>query len=114
MVMGGYGWVWVVMGGYRWNWVVMGGYGRLWVVMGGYGWLWVVVCGYGSAFVDWKQAFNRQDPTLGIESFFKNGVRSSLIPALINYFHGRKMYVKWHKKESKRRNLNGGLIPLAD
>ena len=36
--------------------------------------------------VDWKQAFSRQCPQLGIESFIKNGVRPSLIPLLINYF----------------------------
>ena len=37
-----------------------------------------------AVFIDWKQAFNRQDPKLGIESFIENGVRPSLIPALIN------------------------------
>ena len=26
-----------------------------------------------AAFIDWKQAFNRQDPKLGIESFIENG-----------------------------------------
>ena len=59
-------------------------------------------------FVDWKQAFNRQDPKLGIYSFIENRVRPSLIPAFINYFQGREMYVKWHGTESKRRKLNGG------
>ena len=52
-----------------------------------------------AAFIDWKQAFNRQDPRLGIESFIENGVRPSLIPALINYFQGRSLFVKWHKKQ---------------
>ena len=61
-----------------------------------------------ATFVDWKQAFNRQDPKLGIESFINNGVRPSLIPVLINYFQGREMFVKWHGKQSKRRTLNGG------
>ena len=61
-----------------------------------------------AAFIDWKQAFNRQDPKLGIKSFIQNGVRASLIPALINYFQGRSMYIKWHNKQSKRRNLSGG------
>ena len=61
-----------------------------------------------AAFIDWKQAFNRQDPKLGIESFIENGIRPSLIPALINYFQGRTMYVKWHGKNSKSRSLNGG------
>ena len=59
-------------------------------------------------FVDWKQAFNRQDPKLGIESFIENGVRPSLIPTLINHFQGREMFVKWHGIESNRRKLNGG------
>ena len=61
-----------------------------------------------AAFIDWKQAFNRQDPRLGIESFIENGVRPSLIPALINYFQERSLFVKWHNKQSKKRNLNGG------
>lgn len=39
-----------------------------------------------ATFLDWKQAFNRQDPKLGIDSFIKNGVRPSLIPTLINHF----------------------------
>jgi hypothetical protein len=61
-----------------------------------------------AAFIDWKQAYNRQDPRLGIESFIENGVRPSLIPPLINYFQGRSMYVKWHGTISKSRKLNGG------
>ena len=61
-----------------------------------------------ATFVDWKQAFNRQDPQLGIESFIENGVRASSIPLLINYFQGRRMFEKWHGKQSKRRKLNGG------
>ena len=47
-----------------------------------------------ASFVDWKQAFNRQDPTLGINSFIENGVRPALIPMLISYFEGRKGFVK--------------------
>ena len=42
-----------------------------------------------ATFVDWKQAFNRQDPKLGIQSFIENCVRPSLIPTLINYFQGK-------------------------
>ena len=30
--------------------------------------------------VDWSKAFDRQDPTLGIKSFIRNGVRPTLIP----------------------------------
>ena len=58
--------------------------------------------------VDWSQAFDRQCPKLGIESFLKNGVRKSLIPILISYFQNRKMKVKWHNKLSTVRDLPGG------
>ena len=58
--------------------------------------------------VDWRQAFDRQCPKLGIKSFIRNGVRKSLIPLLINYFQNRKMIVKWHGVESSLRALNGG------
>ena len=57
---------------------------------------------------DWKEAFPRQCPKLGIEAFIKCGVRSSLIPMLANYLQGRTMQVKWHGKESSIRELNGG------
>ena len=57
---------------------------------------------------DWKQAFPRQCPTLGIQSFIRNGVRPGLIPILISYFEDRKMVVKWHGILSKERNLKGG------
>ena len=58
--------------------------------------------------VDWKQAFPRQGPKLGVESFIKNGVRPSSIPLLVNYFQQRQMKVKWHGVESSIRDLNGG------
>ena len=41
--------------------------------------------------VDWNNAFPRQCPKLGVESFIQNGVRASLIPVLTNYFQERKM-----------------------
>ena len=59
-------------------------------------------------FIDWKDAFPRQCPELGIKSFIENGVRPSLIPLLINYFQDRQMRVKWHGVMSKPRNINGG------
>merc|ERR1712055_523176 len=62
----------------------------------------------GATMVDWKQAFSRQCPKLGIESFIKNGVRPALIPTLISYFQGRKMKVKWHGQMSTTRDLKGG------
>ena len=61
-----------------------------------------------ATLVDWKQAFPRQCPKLGVESFIKNGVRPALIPLLINYFQGRKMKVKWHGEISSERELKGG------
>ena len=45
--------------------------------------------------VDWAQAFDRQCPKQGIQSFIKNGVRKSIIPVLISYFQNCKMMVKW-------------------
>ena len=57
---------------------------------------------------DWKEAFPRQCPKLGIESFIKCGVRSSLIPLLINYLQDRTMKVKWQGLTSTERQLNGG------
>jgi hypothetical protein len=60
------------------------------------------------SLIDWKQAFDRQCPTLGVKSFVKNGVRNSLVPLLINYFEDRQMIVKWHGQESTTRKLTGG------
>ena len=39
--------------------------------------------------IDWNNAFPRQCPRLGIESFIQNGVRPALIPVLTNYFQDR-------------------------
>ena len=65
-------------------------------------------CAVLATLVDWKQAFPRQCPKLGVESFLKNGVRPALIPVLVSYFQGRKMKVKWHGEFSSIRELNGG------
>ena len=65
-------------------------------------------CAVLATMVDWKQAFPRQCPKLGVESFVRNGVRPSLIPVLANYFQGRSMKVKWHGELSSARELNGG------
>ena len=51
--------------------------------------------------IDWNNAFPRQCPKLGVESFIRNGVRPSLIPLLINYFQGRET-------TSDSRKINGG------
>ena len=58
--------------------------------------------------IDWNQAFDRQCPKLGVQSFIDNGVRPELIPILISYFENRKMIVKWHDKFSSERPLLGG------
>ena len=58
--------------------------------------------------IDWNNAFPRQCPKLGVESFIKNGVRPSLIPVLVNYFQNREMTVKWHGCQSVSRKINGG------
>ena len=65
-------------------------------------------CAVLATLVDWKQAFPRQCPKLGVQSFIKNGVRPALIPLLINYFQGRQMKVKWHGEVSSERELKGG------
>ena len=59
-------------------------------------------------FIDWNNAFPRQCPKLGIESFIENGVNPSLIPVLINYFQDRKMSVKWHGCCSVPKDIHGG------
>ena len=58
--------------------------------------------------IDWDNAFPRQCPKLGIQSFIKNGVRPALIPVLVNYFQEREMSVKWHGHRSARRKVKGG------
>ena len=58
--------------------------------------------------IDWNNAFPRQCPKLGIESFIRNGVRPALIPVLINYFQDREMSVKWHGCRSVPRQVAGG------
>ena len=61
-----------------------------------------------ATMVDWRQAFPRQCPTLGVQSFIRNGVRPALIPILMSFFEGRQMFVKWHGIMSSVRNLKGG------
>ena len=47
-----------------------------------------------ASLIDLKDAFPRQCPKLGIQSFIENGVCPSLIPLLKNYFQDREMSVK--------------------
>ena len=58
-------------------------------------------------FIDYQAAFSRMSHNLGVQSFIDNGVRPSLIPALISYFENRQMYVKWHGKFSTKRKMPG-------
>ena len=60
------------------------------------------------AMIDWKQAFPRQDPKLGIEPFLRCGFRPSLIPILIRYLEDRTQIVKWHGETSSARKVPGG------
>ena len=61
-----------------------------------------------ASLIDWKEAFPRQCPKLGVEAFIKCGVRNSLIPLLVNHLQDRTMTVKWNGKISTERKLNGG------
>ena len=58
--------------------------------------------------IDWNNAFPRQCPKLGVESFIRNGVRPALIPVLVNYFQDRSMSVKWHGCRSAPIKIHGG------
>ena len=61
-----------------------------------------------ASMVDWKEAFLRQCPTKGIQSFQRNGVRPALIPILMSYFEDRQMIVKWHGVMSEPWQMKGG------
>ena len=61
-----------------------------------------------AASLDWRAAFDRQDPTLAIMKFIEMGVRPSLIPVLISYSSDRKMKVRFNGEESDFLGLVGG------
>ena len=61
-----------------------------------------------ASFIDWSKAYDRQDPTLAVLSFQKNGVRPCLIPLLMSFFENRTMRVKWHSVISSTKKLPGG------
>ena len=61
-----------------------------------------------ASFIDWSKAFDRQDTTLAVLSFQKNGVRPCLIPILMSFFENRTMKVKWHNVMSSTKKLPGG------
>ena len=58
--------------------------------------------------VDLSKAFSRQDNTLTIKSFQRNGVRDCLIPILTSFFENRRMIVKWRGLMSEMKSLPGG------
>merc|ERR1712079_971427 len=58
--------------------------------------------------VDLSKAFSRQDNTLTIKSFQRNGVRDCLIPILTSFFENRRMVVKWRGLMSGMETLPGG------
>ena len=58
--------------------------------------------------VDLSKAFSRQDNTLTIKSFQRNGVRECLIPILTSFFENRRMIVKWRGIMSGMKSLPGG------
>ena len=60
-----------------------------------------------AALIDWKQAFPRQCPTLGVQSWIQNGVRPALILLLTDFFRDRVMAVRWHGVTSTQRTLSG-------
>ena len=60
-----------------------------------------------AAMVDWASAFDRQDPTLGIQKFINIGVRPALIPVLVSYLSDREMQVRYNDKYSGIQSLLG-------
>ena len=60
------------------------------------------------SFADWRGAFDRQDPTITISKLIQLGVRSSLVPILIDYLRNRKMKVTMNGAESEQKSLIGG------
>ena len=41
---------------------------------------------------------------MGVESFIRNGIRPSLIPVIIKYFQGKRMRVKWHGLQKRKKS----------
>ena len=60
------------------------------------------------SFADWRGAFDRQDPTITINKFIQLGIRSSLVPILIDYLRNRQMKVKLNGEESEVKSVIGG------
>ena len=63
-----------------------------------------------AGFIDWKQAFPRQCPTQGVQSWIDNGVRPVLVPVLADFFRDRVKSVRWHGVTSSERTI----VPVND
>ena len=61
-----------------------------------------------ASLVDWASAFDKQDPTLGIQKFIKMGVRPSITPLLVSYLTDRQMQVRFNDVYSGTYSLPGG------
>ena len=54
-----------------------------------------------SSHYDWANAYDRQDPTKTVQKFILMGIRSALIPVLIDFLSMRSMKVKFNGKKSR-------------
>ena len=61
-----------------------------------------------SSQYDWENAFDRQDPTSTVKKFSLMGVRSSLIPVIIDFLSARSMQIKFNNKIAGPFELVGG------
>jgi len=58
--------------------------------------------------IDWMGAFDRLDPTITIIKLINLGVRSSLIPIIMEYMEDRQMSVRYNSAWSRWHTLVGG------
>ena len=58
--------------------------------------------------IDWAGAFDRLDPTINVTKLINMGVRSSLIPVIIEFLEDRQMSVRYNGASSKWHTLVGG------
>ena len=61
-----------------------------------------------SSQYDWSNAFDRQDPTKTISKFIAMGIRSSLIPILVDFLSNRSMKIKYNREQVGPFRLVGG------
>jgi hypothetical protein len=60
------------------------------------------------ASADWRQAFDRGDPTKTTNKIIALGLRSSIVPLIIDFMSGRKMSARFGNSESEVLDLVGG------